>query len=191
MSAEPARVEKFELAHLYEPLLEAAYLIARIDVALIAVDLDRWETRRARLSRIFETPRTPTAALLMVLAAVGLSACGQRTDPPPGPAVPEDTDMSIRRAQRAATLPGDPSAGEPIWALQCAACHREDASGSSAGPSLLEGDRAEDLEMAELILEGRGAMPSFRGLLTDQDIADVLAHIRLLQARHEEAISDL
>lgn len=74
--------------------------------------------------------------------------------------------------------------GQEIYDARCASCHRKDLSGA-VGPALGSGSAAagkpdESYELT--ITEGRGRMPSFGGVFTDQQIADVIAYIRNVQA---------
>lgn len=72
-------------------------------------------------------------------------------------------------------LTGDPTAGEAIYADNCASCHGVDASGGS-GPNLL--GEVEEGEATDIILNGEGDMPAFADSLSDQDIADVIAYLQ-------------
>ncbi|MBX3209367.1 MAG: c-type cytochrome [Labilithrix sp.] len=79
---------------------------------------------------------------------------------------------------------GDPARGAPIYSAQCARCHgTATARGNAvhlANPRFLES--ASDAFLAWAITEGRPGTPmeSWRGKLTDEQIDDVIAHLRAL-----------
>ena len=71
--------------------------------------------------------------------------------------------------------------GEYLYGTNCANCHQLSGEGNTAYPSLVNSELviAEDPTAAILtILNGRGHMPAFAGLLSDQEIAAVLSHER-------------
>jgi mono/diheme cytochrome c family protein len=71
--------------------------------------------------------------------------------------------------------------GEYLYGTTCANCHQLSGQGNTAYPSLVNNEIviAEDPTSALLtILQGRGHMPSFAGLLSDQEIAAILSHER-------------
>jgi mono/diheme cytochrome c family protein len=74
---------------------------------------------------------------------------------------------------------GDPAAGKDIFASKgCGACHTLSDAGATGnvGPNL--DDAKPDLALAvDRIANGKGQMPSFKGQLTPQQIADVAAYI--------------
>jgi mono/diheme cytochrome c family protein len=123
--------------------------------------------------------RAAAATLLAALAVLALAACGGgeeltatpetvvgTVEQPPAPDVPE--------------LPeGDPGAGADVWASAgCGSCHVLADAGSTGviGPDL---DQSQpDLALViDRVLNGAGAMPSFREQLDDQQIADVAAYV--------------
>lgn len=71
----------------------------------------------------------------------------------------------------------------------CVSCHAADGSGSTpAGKSLKARDlRSDDVQsqtddaLATIIAGGRNKMPSFRKMLSESDVADLVAHIRSLK----------
>lgn len=85
------------------------------------------------------------------------------------------------RSDAILALDGDATAGATVYADNCAVCHAASGLGvddGGTGPNLTEaaGETSEDAEFIGYILNGEGDMPSFSDL-TDQEIADVLAHI--------------
>jgi len=76
-------------------------------------------------------------------------------------------------------LAGDPANGESVYTKAgCGGCHVLQAAGSSgtAGPNLDDSSPSEDL-VVERVTNGKGAMPSFRGQLSEQEIKDVAAYV--------------
>lgn len=71
-------------------------------------------------------------------------------------------------------LDGDATAGEALFADNCASCHGADATGGS-GPDLTGEEM--DEEAVGVILDGEEDMPSFVDTLADQDIADIIAWV--------------
>ncbi|NOZ54841.1 MAG: cytochrome c [Gammaproteobacteria bacterium] len=76
---------------------------------------------------------------------------------------------------------GDPFAGSPIYTEYCVGCHGADGRGELAGTPSFRGGRIMmkgDIELINTINNGRAIMPSFRGVLTDSQIQDVVAYLR-------------
>ena len=75
---------------------------------------------------------------------------------------------------------GDPAAGKEIFigVGGCGSCHTFADAGTSGsiGPNLDDAAPSFDLAL-DRITNGQGAMPSFSGQLTDQQIADVAAYV--------------
>jgi mono/diheme cytochrome c family protein len=85
-------------------------------------------------------------------------------------------------SERAATigaLEGDSAAGAALYETHCQGCHGDDARSGSAGENLVDEVREEEGEFIDTILRGKenGAMPAFDETLSDQEIADILAHL--------------
>lgn len=71
-------------------------------------------------------------------------------------------------------LTGDSAAGAGVFADNCAVCHGADGTGGS-GPDVTSED--DEAEVAEVVLFGEEEMTPFDGVLTDQEIADVVAYV--------------
>jgi cytochrome c oxidase subunit 2 len=73
------------------------------------------------------------------------------------------------------------SEGRSVWVAQCASCHGA-AGGGGRGPKLSDGqvlDRFPDVaDQIDLVLNGRGAMPSYAGRLSDEQIESVVRYTR-------------
>lgn len=101
-----------------------------------------------------------THALLTLSALLALSACG-----------PSDHANSI------AGMSGDATSGQTLYSANCASCHGATGGGGS-GPNLVRAFNSEDkAELIDVILEGDGPMMGYSGVLSDQEIADIVAYL--------------
>lgn len=78
----------------------------------------------------------------------------------------------------------DPSKGQKLFSAHCRTCHG--VSGRPAMPGVPDFSRGEgllkpDMELMAVIKSGSGMMPAYRGLLSDEDILDIIAHLRTLR----------
>ena len=86
----------------------------------------------------------------------------------------------------AAALParaGDMQKGREVYEMHCVACHGMDGYAVDMTiPSFANGDRMflMDQEMLQSIRTGKNLIPAFRGLLSDQEIRDVITYLRTL-----------
>jgi cytochrome c553 len=74
---------------------------------------------------------------------------------------------------------GDPAAGKQVFASAgCAGCHTLSDAGATGqvGPNLDEAKPPHDL-VVERVTNGAGAMPSFKGQLSDEEIQNVAAYV--------------
>lgn len=75
-----------------------------------------------------------------------------------------------------------------LFKSKCAACHGADGSGNTAvGKSIKIRDfhspdvqTQTDAQLTEMISAGKGAMPSYKGKLTDEQIKQLVGYIREL-----------
>jgi mono/diheme cytochrome c family protein len=120
------------------------------------------------------------AIAALALAAV-LAGCGAEGVVAPTPvtvvgALPKPT---LEPATPAFKLKGDPTAGKTIFlSAGCTGCHTlADAKATgTVGPNLDQAKPDYRLVTARVTL-GKGQMPSFKGTLSDQQIADVAAYV--------------
>lgn len=131
--------------------------------------------------------RIALISALCLCAAAFLAGCGSQ-----GVALPtaETVVGSLPKPQvepetPAFKLKGDPAAGKKIFEQTgCGGCHTLSDAGTSGtvGPNL---DQAQpDYRTATaFITNGKGAMPSFKGQLSDQQIADVASYV--VEATHK------
>ena len=78
----------------------------------------------------------------------------------------------------------DPLKGAKTYNQRCADCHGSNGEPTMPGvPNFRRNERLmqNDLQLIRSISVGRGMMPAFQGVLTEQDILDVIAYLRTLQ----------
>ena len=90
---------------------------------------------------------------------------------------------SIARANPAP----DSADATATFRAKCAMCHGPDGSGSEVGKSMNVPDlrspavqKLPDAQLAQIISDGKGGMPSFKSSLTEEQIHALVAHIRSL-----------
>jgi cytochrome c6 len=94
--------------------------------------------------------------------------------------------VSIVRAD-----PGpDSTASSATFRTKCAMCHGPDGSGSEVGKSMNVPDlrspavqKLPDAQLAQIISDGKGGMPSFKNSLTEDQVHSLVAHIRSLRGK--------
>ena len=119
------------------------------------------------------------AALIAVPAlALALAGCGGEVVRPVAETVVGEYTQTTQ-TQPGPTLPkGNAAAGEAIFKSKCGACHTLKAAGSTGtvGPNL--DDLAPELARIQTqVINGGAQMPPFKGVLTDQQIADVSQYV--------------
>ncbi len=85
-------------------------------------------------------------------------------------------------AQKPAKAPAPPHPGAEVYQNVCQACHMANAGGGEGAgriPALAKNGALEAAGYPIMVVTGgKGAMPWFRGNLTDQQIADVINYVR-------------
>ena len=105
-----------------------------------------------------------------LLAVLALALCFAGT---PGPAAADD------------------AAGANVYKAKCMTCHAKDGSGDTpVGKSLQSADlrspevqKKSDADLTESISEGKGNMPSFKTMLSADEIHAVLGYVRTLAGK--------
>jgi mono/diheme cytochrome c family protein len=121
----------------------------------------------------------PLACFLVLAAGCSTSKPGEKTAAP----LPSKVVGTLPKEQKATVPPqyknGDATAGKNVFlSAGCTGCHTLQDAGShgTIGPNL---DQAKPpLSLAvKRVTQGAGAMPSFKGQLSDKQIADVTAYV--------------
>jgi cytochrome c6 len=94
--------------------------------------------------------------------------------------------VSIVRAS-----PGpDSAARAATFRTKCAMCHGQDGGGSEVGKSMNVPDlrspavqKLPDVQLTQVISNGKGGMPSFKNSLSEDQIHSLVAHIRTLHQK--------
>jgi cytochrome c6 len=84
----------------------------------------------------------------------------------------------------------DGAASSATFRTKCAMCHGANGSGSEVGKSMNVPDlrspvvqQLPDAELAQVIANGKGGMPSFKNSLSEDQIHSLVAHIRSLHQK--------
>ena len=84
----------------------------------------------------------------------------------------------------------DSAAANATFRTKCALCHGPDGSGSAVGKSMNVPDlrspvvqKLPDAQLAQVIADGKGGMPSFKNSLSEEQIHALVAHIRSLRQK--------
>ena len=84
----------------------------------------------------------------------------------------------------------DRAAANAMFRTKCAMCHGQDGAGSAVGKSMNVPDlrspvvqKSSDAELAQLIANGKAGMPAFKGSLSEDQIHDLVTHIRSLHQK--------
>jgi mono/diheme cytochrome c family protein len=114
---------------------------------------------------------------LAILAAALLAGCGSEgvTSPAPETVIGSLPKPAAVPDTPASKLTGDAAAGKTIFtSAGCVSCHTLAAANATGtvGPNLDQAKPDFKLATARVTL-GKGVMPSFKGQLSDQQIADV------------------
>ena len=145
-------------------------------------------------------PLAPLAAVLVVAVTVyaGMVGCGgsnqssentttttSSTTPPP------ENTMSAADTGGTGAMTGDVAAGEKIYKQRCVLCHGPEGKGDGPGAAALnpkprnhtDGSYMKtqtDEQLLHSIREGKGQMPAWGKILSEQEMHSVLAYVRSL-----------
>jgi cytochrome c6 len=82
------------------------------------------------------------------------------------------------------------AASKAAFRTKCAMCHGQDGGGSDVGKSMNIPDlrsqavqKLPDADLAQIISNGKGGMPSFKSSFSEDQIHGLVAHIRSLAAK--------
>ena len=84
----------------------------------------------------------------------------------------------------------DSAASSATFRTKCALCHGQDGGGSGVGKSMHVPDlrssvvqKLPDAQLAKIISDGKGGMPSFKNALSEGQVHSLVAHIRSLRGK--------
>ena len=130
--------------------------------------------------------RRTALALIALVFAVGLAACGGEEEASPEPETTTgtitttDTETTDETTTGEEPAEGDPVAGKEVFlgASGCGSCHALADAGTSGtiGPNLDDSQPSSEL-VVDRVTNGAGAMPSFSSTLSEEDIANVAAYV--------------
>jgi len=86
----------------------------------------------------------------------------------------------------------DSRASETLFLENCAVCHQRDGMGiPDVYPSLVRSEvvRGSAVDVALVLLIGRGEMPSFKGVLSSDDMASIINYVRTTFGKQSDTIS--
>jgi mono/diheme cytochrome c family protein len=89
--------------------------------------------------------------------------------------------MSLMMISVSAVNAADVFDGKEVYMRHCMGCHGSSGVGNMPGlPNFTRGDQMfkSNSELYDAIRDGSGIMPGFNGLLTDDEIENVIAYIR-------------
>lgn len=127
------------------------------------------------------TKLVPALVLVLAMLALVAAGCGGDDDSdsaePPAATTTDTTTETETETDAGET--GDAANGEQVFASAgCGGCHTFEAAGStgSVGPNLDEAAPSFGTVVG-MVTNGGGAMPSFEGDLSEQEIRDVAAFV--------------
>jgi cytochrome c6 len=84
----------------------------------------------------------------------------------------------------------DSAATSATFRTKCAMCHGPDGSGSAVGKSMNVPDlrspevqKVPDAQLAQIISDGKGGMPSFKGSLSEDQVHSLVTYVRSLRGK--------
>ncbi|MDE1145467.1 MAG: cytochrome c [Azospirillaceae bacterium] len=75
----------------------------------------------------------------------------------------------------------DVAQGQDLFNHKCAACHQKTGQGVKGAFPALAGDpfvQGDAEPMVRTVLQGRGGMPTFAAVLSEQQLADIISYVR-------------
>jgi len=84
----------------------------------------------------------------------------------------------------AEVIAADPRNGAKLYNIHCTNCHGSNGAGAMPGmPDFRRGQSLfeNNAVLVQMLEKGRGIMPAYRGLLTTQEMLDVISHLRTFQ----------
>lgn len=78
---------------------------------------------------------------------------------------------------------GDVYNGQEVYRTHCRSCHGQSGAGEVGNApdfTIGEGLLQSDLSLMKAISDGKGVMPGYRAVLSEQEILDVISYMRAL-----------
>jgi cytochrome c551 len=113
---------------------------------------------------------------MSIVLAIGLTACGGGDTGASNPSGVAVDSLELTESG---------AAGLAIYSSRCATCHSSDLSGGTGpalGPASAAAGKSPEV-ILQIITRGATGMPSWAGILTDQEIGDVVAFLLEAQGR--------
>jgi mono/diheme cytochrome c family protein len=144
------------------------------------------------------TPRNarPLAlvAPFMVLAVTSFAlsvGCGGKSQDTSATNTPSSTENVAQPAETTAAPMDETALGNKVYADRCALCHGPEGKGDGPAAAGLNPkprnhtdgsymNKRTDAELIQVIKNGKGGMPAWGSILSDQEINAVLKHVRSL-----------
>ena len=105
---------------------------------------------------------------IIAIAGMALAGCG------------EAEKTTADRIEDIAALTGNTANGEAVFADKCSVCHGPQGEGKGSTPAMSQAvDGRSDDDLFTGLIDGIGSMPAMGSQLSDQEIADVVAFIKL------------
>jgi mono/diheme cytochrome c family protein len=119
------------------------------------------------------------ASYVAAVAGVGTTGASPTPATTTGPATTEPATTTPATTTTGAATAGDAAAGKTVFtSAGCVSCHTLADAGATGtvGPNL-DDVKPSDALVMERVTNGKGAMPSFKGQLSDTQIQDVAAYV--------------
>lgn len=106
-------------------------------------------------------------------------AAPQEAEAPAGEGTPEAEDQAAAGGE-AMSEQELLDLGQQVYSANCSSCHQPGGTGAANFPALQGNDfvTGDPIQVIQVVLNGRNAMPGFGGVLSDQEVAAVVSHIR-------------
>ncbi|MCU0695804.1 MAG: cytochrome c [Myxococcaceae bacterium] len=77
-------------------------------------------------------------------------------------------------------LTGVAATGQPLYATNCQTCHGADGKSGTTMRNVAATAKSNPTRLISIVVIGGFSMPSFSGRLSNQEVADILAHAKSL-----------
>jgi mono/diheme cytochrome c family protein len=72
----------------------------------------------------------------------------------------------------------DASIGEEVYEQHCQTCHGEKLRSAGAIPDLRELRESDREKFEKMVMEGRGQMPAWQGIVSPEELGQIWAYVR-------------